>query len=195
MCEVTWTQVVSGQRNRCWGPLPTEGGWAVPTLGPAMCLLLRPATGTGVSCLPHPGPFWRWTGSSGGGRCVPRSSLLDRALVLGGVCSRVPSLDSDSVHEGVSVGTVPGLCVHLRRPRRTLPVSMGSQPTSHLLRQCPPTAPDMKTFLHPHAQPRPLHPTHSSPSTVFEGRRISLVSHPQHPAVPSWLSEALGVDG
>ena len=109
----------SGQRSRCWGGLlPTKGGWAAPTLGPAVCLLLRPATGTSVSV----SPITRFP--SGGGRdplrrwevCV-HGPLYWTAPLWWEVCVHgSPSLDSDPVHEGVSRGHSPqALCVHLQR--------------------------------------------------------------------------------
>lgn len=129
---------------------PLQGGRAVPTLGPAVCLLLGPSMGTGVSVSPVTG--------------LPPA--------VGGVCSWVPVTGLRSSPLGsLPVGTVARTCAS-PETRCTLPISGESQPTSHLLRQCLPTAPQHEDLsAPPMAQLCPLHPTHSSPSAVFKGRR------------------------
>lgn len=137
---------------------PLQGGRAVPTLGPAVCLLLGPSMGTSVSVSPVTG--------------LPSGGGLDSPPAVGGVCSWVPVTGLRSSPLGsLPVGTVPRTCAS-PETRCTLPISGESQPTSHLLRQCLPTAPQHEDLsAPPMAQLCPLHPTHSSPSAVFKGRR------------------------
>lgn len=126
---------------------------------------------------------------------LPSGGGLDSPPVVGGVCSRVSVTGlRPSLLGSLPMGTIPRTSASLES-RHTLPISGESQPTSRLLRQCLPTASRHEDLsAPPMAQLRPLHPTHSSPSAFFKGRRVSLVSHPQCPVVPSWLSEeALGV--
>lgn len=123
-------------------------------------------------CLPHHQiPFWRWTGSppAVGGVCS-RSPLLDRALVVGGVCSRVPVTGlRPSPRGSLPWAQSPGPVCASPETRRTLPVSVGSQPTSHLLRQCPPTAPRHEDLS---ASPM-LSPTHFIPPTLLPGQSLT----------------------
>ena len=160
----------SGQRSRCWGGLlPTKGGWAAPTLGPAVCLLLRPATGTSVSV----SPITRFP--SGGGRdplrrwevCV-HGPLYWTAPLWWEVCVHgSPSLDSDPVHEGVSRGHSPqALCVHLQRRGAPCPFLWDLSPLHICSVNAHPQPPDMKTFLHPpcSAPPTSSHPLFSQGS-------------------------------
>lgn len=137
-----------------------------------------------VALSPSPDLFM-WTDPPAVGGCVFTVPFTDRALVLGGVCSRVPATGLRLSPRGsLPVGTVlSGPAQYLRRRRRTLPAFCGDLSPLHACSaNAHPQPPDMKTFLHPHAQRRPLHPTHPSPSMPVRRQEDQLVSHPQLPS-------------